>query len=58
MVSFDTIDCSVVNETTTNGCFRCRCCCHHLGVVLQTIGMLIESMAGKSGAMHGTYQVC
>ncbi|CAM9978047.1 unnamed protein product, partial [Hapterophycus canaliculatus] len=22
-----------------------------------TIGMLIESMAGKSGAMHGTYQV-
>lgn len=30
----------------------------HLGFCLQTIGMLIESMAGKSGAMHGTYQVC
>lgn len=23
----------------------------------QTIGMLIESMAGKSGALHGTFQV-
>ena len=26
-------------------------------LISQTIGMLIESMAGKSGAMHGTFQV-
>lgn len=42
-------------------CLRTRCCRFHLfkkNEMSKTIGMLIESMAGKSGALHGTFQVC